>query len=148
MLIFGGLGWCPNHQTYRLMGYELKDVIKSFEVTMISCKNGLCSILTLDKVSYRFKSCEYIFLRTSSAQDLNSFSLFTKHGHGKRVVLENKNKRATRKLRISAGRPQCINRPRFLTFLVHILDKSPGCLYTMCMTPSLYCIVIYGFRKV
>ena len=41
--------------------------------------------------------CEYIFLRTSSAQDLNSSSLFTKHGHGKRGVLENKNKRATRK---------------------------------------------------
>ena len=38
--------------------------------------------------------CEYIFLRTSSAQDLNSSSLFTKHGHGKRGVLENKNKRA------------------------------------------------------
>ena len=52
---------------------------------------------TLNKVSYRFKSCEYIFLRTSSAQDLNSFSLFTKHGHGKRGVLENENKRATRK---------------------------------------------------
>ena len=33
--------------------------------------------------------CEYIFLRTSSAQDLNSISLFTKHGHGKRGVLEN-----------------------------------------------------------
>ena len=43
-----------------------------------------------DKASYRFKSCEYIFLLTSSAQDLNSFSLFTKFGHGKRGVLKNK----------------------------------------------------------
>ena len=61
--------------------------------------------------------CGYIFLLDSSAQDLNSFSLLTKHGQGKRGVLENKNKRATRKIRIAAGRPQCMNRPRFLTFL-------------------------------
>ena len=31
-----------------------------------------------------------------------------KHGHGKGGVLENENKRASLKIRISAGRPQCI----------------------------------------
>ena len=52
-----------------------------------------------------------------------------KHGHGKGGVLENennKNKRASRKIRISAGRPQCINRPRFLTFLKGVTAPQVG----------------------
>ena len=59
----------------------------------------LCNYFLLHKTRLLIdlNHCEYIFLRTSSAQDLNSFSLFTKHGHGKRGVLENKSKRATRK---------------------------------------------------
>ena len=74
---------------------------------------------TLDGFDQILYHCGYIFLLKSSAQDINSFSfvLLTKHGQGKRGVLENKNKRATRKIRIAAGRPQCINWLQFLTFL-------------------------------
>ena len=50
------------------------------------------------------KHCVYIFLLTSSAQVLNSVFV-DKHGEGKGGVLENENKRASLKIRISAGRP-------------------------------------------
>ena len=85
--------------------------------------------------------CGYIFLLDSSAQDLNSFSLLTKHGQGKRGVLENKNKRATRKIRITAGRPQCINRPRFLTFFKMNSRPPSGGFFAAC--GILLCYVIY-----
>ena len=70
---------------------------------------GIISFFTQKRYLIVLNHCGYIFLLDSSAQDLNSFSLLTKHGQGKRGVLENKNKRATRKIRIAAGRPQCIN---------------------------------------
>ena len=49
---------------------------------------------TLDGFDQILYHCGYIFLLKSSAQDTNSFSfvLLTKHGQGKRGVLENKNK--------------------------------------------------------
>ena len=102
-------------------------------------ENRESSIFTQDKASYRFKSCEYIFLLTSSAQDLNSSSLFTKHGHGKRGVLENKNKRATQKHSNFGGKTSMHKSTSILDFFKRIAAPQVGVLLLL----MAYCCLLY-----
>ena len=82
---------------------------------------------------------EYIFLRTSSAQDSNSFSLICLQSMvmEKEAFSKTKIKGRPKNIRISAGRPQCINRPRFLTFLKEIAAPQVGVPYSLWHTALL-----------
>ena len=65
---------------------------------------------TLDGIQLDFKTLRiYISAHVVSTSFKFNSMFVDKHGQGKGGVLENKNKRATRKIRITAGRPQCIN---------------------------------------
>ena len=66
---------------------------------------------TLDGIRLGFKTLRiYISAHVvSTSFKVLNLVFVDKHGHGKGGVLENENKRASRKIRISAGRPQCIN---------------------------------------
>ena len=53
-----------------------------------------------------------------------------KHGHGKGGGLENENKRASRKIRISAGRLQCIKSTLILDFIKRYSRPPSGGSFT------------------